>query len=667
MKSFNFNISARLLNKSENALNNHEYKSAVKALKKFDQETKDCALPMYILTRRLYIVVEVFYQLGQFSKALAEIKKNLKFLDDCSKFHFLIKAGQLEMLANNNMSGKYFLESLRLAEDLEYNHMIAEAYFNISNMFCFKYDGLSLDFLHYAEVLYRKIRDCFGVSFCEIMISFTYWRIFKQTNTVSFLNEAQRLISTQQEEYFCHNQLVLLHFKYIRAIVLYDKSSLDCLLDDNIDIFNTNFLPNKCKYEEIIIRICIENNDFEKAAKFILYYENDVKKLHRNNKGMLEFEAEINLFKELIERRESIPYDDFDCAKDKSKNVVNLFDILNNCSIDENNDGLIVNRITSGIFPTYKGEGKFSVIRMPDGHSRLYPCANSLNALYRGQSRYYDITQPSLYRLYGEDKAEARQFVERIRYEELKRCIASYPLVNIYQQLTYPLPYPSNARIDLNLAVDALALAQHYGIKTELIDLTTDKFVAAFFATTECKNDVYKPITDNRKQLGVFYKFINIVDDSYEESRVRAVGLQPFSRPGEQKGLVYEMKPDENFNINNNVTKKLFIHDSQIASFIFNYMNRGKKLFPESPLESHIKAILCSKELSKEAFSMAKEEFYPNVSDDKLYSYLKELNISIVDDKDFSFSDEEKQQCLVSWKRDEDKFFSRLIVMLAAI
>lgn len=45
-----------------------------------------------------------------------------------------------------------------------------------------------------------------------------------------------------------------------------------------------------------------------------------------------------------------------------------------------------------------------------------------------------------------------------------------------------------------------LSRAQHYGIKTELMDITTDKFVAAFFATTDCKDDVYTPIVDKREE-----------------------------------------------------------------------------------------------------------------------------------------------------------------------
>lgn len=297
---------------------------------------------------------------------------------------------------------------------------------------------------------------------------------------------------------------------------------------------------------------------------------------------------------------------------------------------------------------------------MPDGQTILYPCAIAFNVFYRGQSEYYEMAQPSLYR---KDMSEAKRFVERIRYEELKRCIESSPLTNIFQNGVF-LTYPDGRQEKLELSVDALALAQHYGIKTELIDLTTDKFVAAFFATTDYKNGIYAPIVDNREKPGVFYRFSDTPGfGMYYSPKLRAVGLQPFSRPGEQKGLVYEMKPDGNFN-NAVIGKDFFMHDSQIASFIFNYMNRSQKLFPKSPLEDHVDAILKSTELSRGAFDAAKREFYPDTSEDVLISYLKEMEITVVAGKDFSFSDAEKQQCIASWEMDKNKILSKIIVRL---
>lgn len=69
------------------------------------------------------------------------------------------------------------------------------------------------------------------------------------------------------------------------------------------------------------------------------------------------------------------------------------------------------------------------------------------------------------------------------------------------------------AQHPINLSCDALALAQHYGSPTELLDLTVDKWVAAFFACTkyDSKTDTYRP-TDERDGNGVFYSYSDIPD-----------------------------------------------------------------------------------------------------------------------------------------------------------
>ena len=53
-----------------------------------------------------------------------------------------------------------------------------------------------------------------------------------------------------------------------------------------------------------------------------------------------------------------------------------------------------------------------------------------------------------------------------------------------------------------------MALAQHYGICTELLDFTVDKFVAAFFACTKYNNDGTYSVNDEDGD-GCFYYFVD--------------------------------------------------------------------------------------------------------------------------------------------------------------
>lgn len=143
---------------------------------------------------------------------------------------------------------------------------------------------------------------------------------------------------------------------------------------------------------------------------------------------------------------------------------------------------------------------------------------------------------------------------------------------------------------------------------------------------------------------------------------LRTVGLQPFSRPGEQKGFVLEMKKDEDFNLL--VCEKIpFKHNPQIAEFIFNYTNRSRKLFPDNILDAKATQIVNSKRFSRMAYQNAKDSFYPDVPDSVLEAYLKDENISIVDEPIVRFTEEEKEEYLKEWeKKGLDDFQKKIIV-----
>ena len=285
------------------------------------------------------------------------------------------------------------------------------------------------------------------------------------------------------------------------------------------------------------------------------------------------------------------------------------------------------------------------MIPMPDGKASLVPCNPSLDRYYRGKSSYFEECYPSLYR---KGMSEAQQFIERVKYEEFKMLVMEYPLTRIFSD-GLNVSYPDGSCETVALNVDILALAQHYGIKTELMDVTSDKFVAAFFASTVCGcNDSYRPITATQHEPGVFYHYVHI-PFVYDHEKLRAVGLQPFSRPGEQAGFVVEMSPGENFNTL--VSEKIiFRHDPEVAQFIFNYTNRSAKLFPPSILEEKANTIKSSDRFSRAAFDAACEEFYSDTDKSVCLQYMTDCHAEIVDSPIVWFTDKEKQDCLTDWE-----------------
>ena len=149
----------------------------------------------------------------------------------------------------------------------------------------------------------------------------------------------------------------------------------------------------------------------------------------------------------------------------------------------------------------------------------------------------------------------------------------------------------------------------------------------------------------------------------YASERLNAVGLQPFSRPGCQAGLVYKMMPEEDFN--ERAQRIFFKQDPAISEFIYNYCNRSKRLFPDEILENKVKEIKASKVYSRLAFTNTIYEYYQGVSPDIIEGYMRELGIKTQSTVPVLFTQEEMEAFLKRWNREKDHFFDSIIVRLS--
>ena len=94
-----------------------------------------------------------------------------------------------------------------------------------------------------------------------------------------------------------------------------------------------------------------------------------------------------------------------------------------------------------------------------------------LHFLYRGQNEEVVPCIPTLYR---GNPSDAQVFLQRMRLVQFQRLLKSHPVVTRFFKRHHFL-------------VNEEGLAQHYGLKTEVLDLTSNLDVALFFAT--CKYD----------------------------------------------------------------------------------------------------------------------------------------------------------------------------------
>lgn len=313
-----------------------------------------------------------------------------------------------------------------------------------------------------------------------------------------------------------------------------------------------------------------------------------------------------------------------------------------------------------GAFPTHLQKGFFEPLQMEDGTSILLPLSPIQHSYYRGESSYHEECYPSLYR---KNMGDAEIFVERVKRCELELLMQEYPITGIVQN-GIQAQDPSGEWHPFFFRIGYDGMAQHYGIKTEYIDLTIDQWTAAFFAATtyDFESDTYSPIMDTEKYpYGAFYLYSEIqFPVPYDKhQRVDVVGMQPLARPGRQAGFVCRMERGENFN--DRAQKTLFRHDARVNELIFNYTNRSNRLFPKELLNDTIrKEIVEGKEFSQWSYDEAKKRYFAETDDDVLKGYLAKKHITIRQDNKQWFTEAEKNEILDYWKTHEQKFLSMI-------
>lgn len=230
-------------------------------------------------------------------------------------------------------------------------------------------------------------------------------------------------------------------------------------------------------------------------------------------------------------------------------------------------------------------DDKFVMTRLSSGRYSLKPNLHHRKFLFRGESEFHNPCKPNLSR----NPHQRRFTAELIRGQEMRILMMSHPLV---QLLDLGVELCGKVyRFEMNL----YGLTQHYYNKTSFLDLTSDPQVAAFFATTkyDWRTDTYSPIEDEDSKPGVIYYYSLNIDEDFgvqndgRRSPLSTIGLQVFPRSGRQRGFLYDLSPNENFNDVARVNAVRFRHKTDIARRIYTQYDGGRKLFPDDILMQH--------------------------------------------------------------------------------
>ena len=137
------------------------------------------------------------------------------------------------------------------------------------------------------------------------------------------------------------------------------------------------------------------------------------------------------------------------------------------------------------------------------------------------------------------------------------------------------------------LVVNYEALAQHYGIATNMMDMTNSPLVAAFFATTryDAVSDSYSPIL-NTVSKGIIYfaptgDFLNFSNNN----RIWPIGQEALRRPGEQRAYAMVMDEYSNFNM----AHFTFWHNPESSLRVWELTKGGQMFFPFDPMAEKVR------------------------------------------------------------------------------
>ena len=110
-----------------------------------------------------------------------------------------------------------------------------------------------------------------------------------------------------------------------------------------------------------------------------------------------------------------------------------LLDILEDIALREEMFQLKQDKF-QGLFPTHYQEGFFEPMVVEDGSTQLWPLGLLPFTYFRGQSSYYPVCKPNLFR---KEMGPSKVFLERLRACELDIVMKQHLRVDIFKNKTF--------------------------------------------------------------------------------------------------------------------------------------------------------------------------------------------------------------------------------------
>ncbi len=303
-------------------------------------------------------------------------------------------------------------------------------------------------------------------------------------------------------------------------------------------------------------------------------------------------------------------------------------------------------------------KGTFEAVMSGKGNEKyLIPEAGVLHFLFRGQTQEHPLCLPTIYR---KNPSELQIFLDRMRLTVFKRMLDTYPIISDFFKRH-------------NFVVDVEGLAQHYGLNTSVLDLTSNIDIAMFFATCpfDSDKDSYSYYNEGEHE-GVLYVFDPLLDNepcpdvclltSYMRGNIRPIGLQAFKRPGAQEG--YALHIPKGCSTKSWIYK--FKFTAEDSKYYYDKFMAGKALWIKDELIAKAKEIKNQLEFSFSVFNETFESYAPKgYSKTRLKKALTHSGLGIsfnAKKEDVIFTQKEKEEIIKKWNSGEGEAVCKKIV-----
>lgn len=295
----------------------------------------------------------------------------------------------------------------------------------------------------------------------------------------------------------------------------------------------------------------------------------------------------------------------------------------------------------------------------------LIPTNRQPFTFYRGEKSFFSTCPPSIMR--DNKNKEEYKLMACLRAEELKVILNTHPVIKF---LLHSKMRHLKITNGFSLKVQTDAIAQHYGIATPYLDLTNDKWVAAFFAVSSYNKDegihyVINPDNIDSNNIdslcGSFYRLREV--DFFSPNAPLPIGMQYFNRPGRQFAFVVDLTEYGDFLHYPNVERIFFRHDKKANQLVFDLCQQGKKFFPEDSLSNIVDELEKTHVFSSDAIESCKEKVYNALTSEEWGEMLEKYGISSSEKPLVSFNPIDVEKEWNDWtKGGMQRYINQLIV-----